>query len=91
VVGSAIEGLDVDHANFTFIDFGSGKGRVLLLAARYPFKEVVGIEFSKELNDIALLNSAGMPPHLNRAGKVSAICCDATEFEPPAGDLICYF
>lgn len=33
-------------ANSTFVDIGSGKGRVLMLAARQNFKRVVGIEFS---------------------------------------------
>ena len=33
----------------TFVDVGSGKGRVLLLAAQHPFTRVVGIEFSPSL------------------------------------------
>ena len=31
------------------IDYGSGAGRVLLIAAKYGFERVIGIEFSKEL------------------------------------------
>jgi hypothetical protein len=30
---------------FNFIDLGSGKGRVLLMAADYPFKRIIGVEF----------------------------------------------
>jgi SAM-dependent methyltransferase len=33
----------------TFVDVGSGKGKVLLLAAQHPFKRVIGIEFSRPL------------------------------------------
>jgi hypothetical protein len=34
-----------------FIDFGSGLGRIVYLAAaRYPFKRVVGVEIAEELN-----------------------------------------
>ena len=29
-----------------FVDFGCGKGRALLVAAGFPFRRVVGIEFS---------------------------------------------
>jgi len=32
-----------------FVDFGSGKGRALLIAAQYGFTKVVGIEFSARL------------------------------------------
>jgi 16S rRNA G966 N2-methylase RsmD len=38
------------------VDFGSGKGRVLLIASEYGFKEVRGIELSSELCDIARKN-----------------------------------
>ena len=39
--------------NDVFVDVGSGMGRVLLMAARRPFKRVIGIERSAELNRIA--------------------------------------
>jgi predicted RNA methylase len=39
-----------------FVDLGSGKGRVLLIAAQYGFKKVVGVEFSRELCEIASNN-----------------------------------
>jgi hypothetical protein len=32
-----------------FVDFGCGKGRVLLLAADYGYRRVTGVEFAKEL------------------------------------------
>jgi hypothetical protein len=32
-----IRGLPVDQTRFTFVDLGSGKGRVLLIAGRYRF------------------------------------------------------
>jgi hypothetical protein len=44
------------HDNFTFIDIGSGKGRVLLLAAEFPFRKIVGVEFSPELHATAQRN-----------------------------------
>jgi SAM-dependent methyltransferase len=39
-----------------FVDFGCGKGRVLLLAADYGFRQITGVEFAKELCDIARNN-----------------------------------
>jgi SAM-dependent methyltransferase len=40
----------------TFVDFGSGKGRVLLLALDYGFEKVVGIDFAAELCAVAQHN-----------------------------------
>ena len=37
-----LSALKIDFREFTFIDLGSGKGRVLLMAADYPFRRIVG-------------------------------------------------
>jgi hypothetical protein len=34
-----IQALPIDFSQFTFIDLGSGKGRVLLMACEHPFKK----------------------------------------------------
>jgi SAM-dependent methyltransferase len=39
-----------------FIDLGSGKGRVLLIAAQNGFQRIIGVEFSPELCEIAREN-----------------------------------
>ncbi len=36
-------------ADNVFVDFGCGKGKVLMLALEYGFKNVVGVEFSRKL------------------------------------------
>ena len=33
----------MDHRQFTFIDLGSGEGRALMLAARHPFRRIIGV------------------------------------------------
>jgi hypothetical protein len=91
LVRSQLEKLQIDYKRFTFIDFGSGKGRVLLVAAGFPFKEVVGIEFSRELHEIALQNIARIPPALTRSDIIRSIHSDVTALEPPKSDLVCYF
>jgi tRNA G46 methylase TrmB len=45
-----------DVSNYTFIDIGSGKGRMLLLAAELPFRRVIGIEFASDLHAVAQQN-----------------------------------
>jgi SAM-dependent methyltransferase len=41
-----------------FVDFGCGKGRVLLIASKFSFKEVRGVEFAHELCELAKNNCA---------------------------------
>src|SRR5271169_111000 len=89
-VRSALDGLNIDYREYSLIDFGSGKGRVVLVAAEFPFKEVVGIEFSRELHEIASRNIERLPPEAVRAGGVRAVHGDAAAFAPPDSDLVCY-
>jgi hypothetical protein len=48
-----LSSLGIALDDFTFIDFGSGKGRALMLASEHPFKRIIGLEFSPELHRIA--------------------------------------
>ena len=80
--------LRVDHSDFTFVDYGSGKGRVLMLAAEYPFKRIVGVEFAKSLLEISQENIATLGPD---SGRIETFHADATEFDPPADPLVLYF
>jgi hypothetical protein len=90
-VRASLEKLNIDPSGFTFIDFGSGKGRVLLIAAGLPFRAVVGIEFSRELHETAVRNISRFPSHLISAGTVAGRCGDAASFPLPPSDLVCYF
>lgn len=45
-------------SSYAFIDLGCGKGRVLLMASTYPFRQVLGIEIHKELAETARRNAA---------------------------------
>jgi len=38
-------------SEYEFVDIGSGMGRVLVVAAEYGFREVIGVEISKPLAD----------------------------------------
>lgn len=76
----------VDLSDFTFVDFGSGKGRVLVHAAGYRFKIVMGVEYSKELHQAALAN-------VSRAKlkcPVSLVNIDARDFRIPDGDCVLF-
>lgn len=91
MVQVALDRLAIDYRDYSFIDFGSGKGRVLLVAAEYPFKSVIGVEFSRELHETAERNIALLPAEAVRAGSLKAVHGDAAAFELPRDNLVCYF
>jgi SAM-dependent methyltransferase len=86
----AIASLPVDE-RFVFVDFGSGKGRALLLARKFPFKRIIGVEFSEELHRIAEENIRRFPKTSGEKERVECVCLDATKFALPEDPLVCYF
>jgi len=91
LVDTLLGSLDEDLSRFCFVDFGSGKGRVLLVAAHHPFREVVGVEFSPELHEIAASNIRMYTSPARRCRNVRSVCADAASFRIPEGDRILYF
>lgn len=86
-----LEGIDADLSSFSFVDFGCGKGRILLLASNYPFREVIGVEFSPELAGVAERN-VGIYRNAEQCCKaIRVVTGDAAEFALPDGPLVCYF
>jgi predicted RNA methylase len=81
LVHKILRQLKTDLRQFTFIDLGSGKGRVLLVAAQYSFKSVVGVEFSKILHDIAQSNISKFVEHGLTKTHPESINMDAGEFD----------
>ena len=82
--------LALDYRRYTFVDMGSGKGAVLLYATEFPFKQIVGVEFSPALHAIAERNLA---VYRGRGGcdDVRNLCMNAVAFEPPAGPTVFFF
>lgn len=72
-----------------FVDFGSGKGRVVIQAARLPFGRVVGVELAPELTEMARANVEAMRPSL-ACQEVELVTADATEYEVPDDMTIAY-
>ncbi len=79
-----------DFSQFAFIDLGSGKGRALLLASEYPFREIIGIEVQPELNRIAQKNIILFPSDGRRCHHISSLCMDAREFQFPNDPILLY-
>ena len=52
-LGWLLTKLPISHSDFVFVDLGSGKGRMLLVASEFPFRQVIGVELAQELHEIA--------------------------------------
>jgi 16S rRNA G966 N2-methylase RsmD len=72
-----------------FLDCGSGKGRIVLRAACYPFRRAIGVEISPVLNRIAAQNLDAARSRL-RCADVQFVTADASAYEWPA-DVTCVF
>jgi hypothetical protein len=90
VLDEAMARLPLRPEECTFVDYGSGKGMVVLRAAAYPFRRAMGVEFARELWETARRNLERHPAALRKAA-VEFVLGDAVEFTPPEGNLVLYF
>ncbi len=87
---SVINEVPADFSKFIFIDLGSGKGRALLMASEYAFREVIGVEVQPELHKIAQDNIARFNSSARKCNRISTFCMDAREFEFPEEPTVLY-
>jgi hypothetical protein len=79
-----------NHAEYRFVDLGSGKGRMLLVAAEYPFRTIHGIEFALQLHREAEQNISCYRHARQRCTDLESVNLDASEYRFPDGKLILY-
>jgi hypothetical protein len=87
----AMAKLNIDHHPFVFLDYGSGKGKALLLASDYPFQRIIGVEYAEPLHRAAVENIQRYRSPRKRCDDLVSVCADATTFEPPDRPLVCFF
>jgi len=87
----AMESIPEKPEDYAFVDFGAGRGRVLLLASHLNFARIVGVEFSEELHNDCEMNIAQYPRSLMKCRNVECVLQDAASFEFPDGPTIFYF
>ena len=83
--------LEINHADFSFIDFGSGKGRVLLVASTFPFRKIIGVEISEQLHEAANRNIEVCKASAQRCSNFELQCINALDYELPDGDAVLHF
>jgi hypothetical protein len=84
-----LEALPIEISKYAFVDYGSGKGRALLVAGEYPFRSVTGVEFAVNLHTIAERNIR-IDRGPRRCQDVRSVLGDATAFSPPPGPVLVY-
>jgi len=74
----------------TFIDLGCGKGRPMLIASEFPFRDIIGVELSPPLVQVAERNAAHMAQRYPERTRIRVAMGDATVFPMPDGDVVLF-
>lgn len=83
--------LSIRYQDFVFIDYGSGKGRTILIASHFPFKRVIGVEYSAHLHTIAEQNIRVYKNPEQRCPHIESVCLDAAEYQLPPDPAVLFF
>lgn len=86
-----LKNLGIDYSRFVFIDLGSGKGRALMLASMFPFKKVIGLEFSRTLWEISTANLRRFRTLRPKARPVETVLTDAAVYPLPNEPTVFFF
>ncbi|WP_263367249.1 class I SAM-dependent methyltransferase [Edaphobacter bradus] len=83
-------------ATYTFLDLGAGKGRAVLLASEFRFREVVGVELNASMAAIAQHNvdlwthAHATDSTAQRISPIRVVHEDALNFELPATPTVVF-
>lgn len=75
---------------FTFVDLGCGKGRALLVATEFPFRDILGVELSAPLARIADRNAGLIARRFPQRPAIAVAVADASTFPLPTGNLVLF-
>ena len=90
LIEKSLARLDIDPQRYTFIDYGSGKGKSMLIASRHPFKTIIGLEYARRLHDIATENCQKYRSMDQKCYSLQPIWGDVLEYSPPSGPIVCF-
>lgn len=90
VVRAALASLPAGLESCTFLDLGCGKGRPLIVASEFPFRDIVGVELSSDLARIARSNAQKIARRYPSRTAIRVEIGDATAFPIPSGNLVVF-
>lgn len=74
-----------------FVDFGSGKGRLLFYVHHHFSSSVTGVEMNKHLHKKTLKNKQNYLKHAKGKGTIQLLCTFAEEYSIKKTDNVFYF
>lgn len=84
-----ISRVKLEPSQSTFVDFGSGKGKAMFMAAEFGFRKVIGVEFSIELVETCRRNLEIFRARSRSKTEFEILHMDASEYQiPPEADLL---
>jgi predicted RNA methylase len=87
---AAMSAVTLRHADLTFVDIGSGKGRAVIMAAALPFRRILGVEFDARLHRAAVANLRRAASKGVDVARIDLVHGDATCVDLPEGHLLVY-
>jgi SAM-dependent methyltransferase len=84
VVYNSINFLPILYQDFTFIDFGCGLGRPLLIASKFKFCKLIGIDIDDNVHKLAKRN-------LKKIKNIQLVCDDVLNIDIPNTNIVIYF
>jgi hypothetical protein len=75
---------EVDWRSFHFVDYGAGRGKALVMAARFGFRELTGVEIEPGLVASAIWN-------MRRVPNCNIQQSDVRAFVPPSAPIFAFF
>lgn len=81
--------LPIEFPQHTFVDIGSGKGKLLLLASEYPFRAIEGVEYAARLHESAERNIKIYKSPSQKCTSITARLGDARTYDIPSGPVVC--
>lgn len=90
LIKKAISQLDIDLRRYSFIDYGSGKGKAMLVATDYPFKTIIGLEYAKRLYEIGAENCRKYRSSNQQCHSLEPVLVDVLHYTPPPGPIVCF-
>lgn len=82
--------LTINPERDVFIDYGSGMGAVVLMAATYPFRRILGVELAPEFNAEAQ-RLVERNRHQLVCRNIELVVADATAYPVPPEVTVAYF
>lgn len=75
---------------YAFVDLGCGKGRPLLVASEFSFRDILGVEMSPDLAKIAEHNASIIAERFPERKLIRVAVGDASNFPIPSGDVVLF-